>query len=249
MNSWVWFAFTEISVGAGKNYEMSSGKSAPSHGSHEMLRHTVQHRHRTPGHSNGRRLLYPNRRQCRHKAQRPVVHSRRHSRGRRHRAVERGSAPDRHVHGTLGVQETRILSSAVLTRSTTANAKPDTTISSSSISPGRIASMRLAPYSRQPRLITNLGASATTALGPATRLASVARRTAAKRIEFLLNTFLAVCAETSTTLSMLSTGMYPSSAFQFGSGIAFALVQADQSSCLPHSGCMMQPLIGCWNLV
>src|SRR5713101_7803309 len=64
----------------------------------------------------------------------------------------------------------------------------------------------------------------------ATRPASAARRTAAKRVKFLLNTFLVVCAEGSTALSMLFIGMYPSSEFEFGSDVAFGLLQADQSS-------------------
>src|SRR5258708_28086783 len=64
----------------------------------------------------------------------------------------------------------------------------------------------------------------------ATRPASAARRTAAKRVKFLLNTFLVVCAESSTALSMLFIGMYPSSEFEFGSDVAFGLLQAHQSS-------------------
>jgi len=45
--------------------------------------------------------------------------------------------------------------------------------------------------------------------------------------------------------------MYLSFEFQFGSRIAFLLVQAGQSIDLPspNSGCMMQPSIGCLNLV
>ena len=61
-------------------------------------------------------------------------------------------------------------------------------------------------------------------------MASAARRTAAKRVKFLLNTFLVVCAESSTALSMLFIGMYPSSEFEFGSDVAFGLLQEDQSS-------------------
>src|SRR5882762_2138118 len=57
----------------------------------------------------------------------------------------------------------------------------------------------------------------------ATRPASTARRTAAKRVKFLLNTFLVVCAESSTALSLLFIGMYPSSEFEFGSDVALGL--------------------------
>src|SRR5260370_39316464 len=54
-------------------------------------------------------------------------------------------------------------------------------------------------------------------------MTSAASRAAAKRIEFLLRTFLIVCAEIFTALFMLFIGMYLSSEFEFGSRIAFRL--------------------------
>src|SRR5260370_1436524 len=53
------------------------------------------------------------------------------------------------------------------------------------------------------------GSAARAAFGAATKLASATRRTAAKRTEFLLRTFLIVCAEIFTALFMLFIGMYP----------------------------------------
>jgi len=54
-------------------------------------------------------------------------------------------------------------------------------------------------------------------------------------MEFLLSTFLVVCAGTSTALFMLFIGMYLSFEFQFGSRITLRLLQADQSIDLPPS--------------
>src|SRR5467141_594625 len=54
-------------------------------------------------------------------------------------------------------------------------------------------------------------------------MTSAASRAAAKRIEFLLRTFLIVCAEIFTALFMLFIGMYLPSEFQFGSRLAFRL--------------------------
>src|SRR5258708_37026422 len=76
-------------------------------------------------------------------------------------------------------------------------------------------------------------------------MTSAASRAAAKRSEFLLRTFLIVCAEIFTALFMLFIGMYLSSEFQFGSRIAFRL-GASGSVDRPaffHSGCMMRPQI------
>jgi hypothetical protein len=66
-------------------------------------------------------------------------------------------------------------------------------------------------------------------------MANTAKTAPAQRIEFLLSGFLVVCAESFTALSMLFIGMYPSSEFEFGSDVAFGLLQADQSSDPPSS--------------
>jgi len=65
------------------------------------------------------------------------------------------------------------------------------------------------------------------------KLASATRRTAAKRMEFLLSTLLIVDAEISTALFMLFIGMSLSSELHFDSRISFGSVQADQSIDLP----------------
>jgi len=53
-----------------------------------------------------------------------------------------------------------------------------------------------------------------------------ARKTAAKRVKFLLNTFLVVCAESSLLCLCFSLVCNPSSEFEFVSDVAFGLLQA-----------------------
>src|SRR5260370_40672503 len=74
-------------------------------------------------------------------------------------------------------------------------------------------------------------------------MTSAASRAAAKRIEFLLRTFLIVCTEIFTALFMCCIGMYLSSEFQFGSRIAFRLGPC-RSSMSPSFSVRTLPLRG-----
>src|SRR5882724_4642243 len=95
----------------------------------------------------------------------------------------------------------------------------------------------------------------------ATKIVSATRRAAAKRIAFLLSTFLVAWGESSTALSILFIGMYPSSPFEFGSDVAFGLLQRISRATrllpvwlhnattdrMPESGIMVQPVLAAIN--